>query len=162
MELSRVVSFLRRFAPLEIAESWDNVGLLLEPPACIVDKVVPNRSHDTRESDTWNFQKNYTADTDCQVLLTNDLTEPVMDEAIRLKSNLIVSYHPPLFTPLKNILQDNWKSRIITRCLENKIAVYSPHTSWDHIRGGVNDWLAKAFIDHPFQVEFIKKFDKNY
>lgn len=38
----------------------------------------------------------------------------------------------------------SWKQRIITTCLENRIALYSPHTAWDCIRGGVNDWLARS------------------
>jgi len=38
-----------------------------------------------------------------------------------------------------------FQERIIATCLENKIAVYSPHTSFDAVSGGVNDWLASAF-----------------
>lgn len=38
----------------------------------------------------------------------------------------------------------SWKERIVTTCLENRIALYSPHTAWDCIRGGVNDWLARS------------------
>lgn len=37
-----------------------------------------------------------------------------------------------------------WKERIVSQCLEKRIALYSPHTSWDAVRGGVNDWLAKS------------------
>lgn len=37
------------------------------------------------------------------------------------------------------------KQRIVAKCLENRIALYSPHTSFDSIYGGVNDWLAAAF-----------------
>ncbi|XP_022672881.1 NIF3-like protein 1 isoform X1 [Varroa destructor] len=129
MELSKVVGFLRRFAPIELAETWDNVGLLLEPTVCRVQKV----------------------------LLTNDLTESVVDEAVNSKANLIVSYHPLIFFPVKRICQDTWKSRIIVRCLENRIAVYSPHTSWDHVHGGVNDWLAKAFNQHPLKIDDIQQ-----
>lgn len=38
----------------------------------------------------------------------------------------------------------SWKSRIVSVCLENRIALYSPHTSWDKTRGAIGDWLARA------------------
>lgn len=64
-----------------------------------------------------------------------------MKEAITHNSDLIISYHPPIFAPLKRITQKSWKERIITMCLENRIALYSPHTAWDSIANGINDWL---------------------
>lgn len=79
-----------------------------------------------------------------KILLTNDLTEPVMAEAIDKKVDLIISYHPPIFKPLTRITQSNWKERIVAACLGNSIALYSPHTAWDKVLGGVNDWLAKT------------------
>ncbi|XP_071553509.1 NIF3-like protein 1 isoform X2 [Temnothorax nylanderi] len=118
MPLKDIVSAMNKFADTSLAASWDNVGLLVEPTE---PKIV---SH---------------------ILLTNDLTEDVMDEAIRLKTDLIVTYHPLIFAPLKSITTASWKERIVARCLENKIAVFSPHTSFDSVKGGVNDWLAEAF-----------------
>lgn len=79
-----------------------------------------------------------------KILLTNDLTENVMSEAMARGSDMIISYHPPIFAPLKRITQKSWKERIVSICLENKIALYSPHTSWDSVTNGVNDWLASA------------------
>lgn len=113
--LQHVIQELTAFAPLELAEKWDNVGLLIEPSSrhMVIEKV----------------------------LLTNDLTERVMEEAKEKMVNMIVSYHPPVFAPLKRITQSNWKERIVSQCLENKIALFSPHTSWDAVFGGVNDWL---------------------
>lgn len=67
-----------------------------------------------------------------------------MYEAIRKNSNLIISYHPPIFAGMKRITQKTWKERIVALCLENKIALFSPHTSWDSVRNGVNDWLIEA------------------
>ncbi|KAG7211380.1 hypothetical protein KM043_010669 [Ampulex compressa] len=67
------------------------------------------------------------------------------NEAIDLKSDLIVTYHPLIFTPLKRVTTSSWKERIVAKCLENRIAVYSPHTSFDSVRHGVNDWLVSAF-----------------
>lgn len=94
-----------------------------------------------------------------------------MKEALDWNADLIISYHPPIFAPLKRITQryylllnaqkswlnllsvifffifknSNWKERIVSQLLENNIALYSPHTAWDSINGGVNDWLSKSF-----------------
>ncbi|KAG8036211.1 hypothetical protein G9C98_004791 [Cotesia typhae] len=98
LPLQKVIQALNNFADKSLAASWDNVGLLIEP------------------SEPKNVSR---------ILLTNDLTERVMQEAIDHKTDLI--------------------ERIALKCIENKIALYSPHTSFDSIRGGVNDWLAGAF-----------------
>ena len=42
-------------------------------------------------------------------MLTNDLTEDVLEECVEKKADLIVSYHPPIFRPLKRLTQENWK-----------------------------------------------------
>lgn len=78
MPLVEVVKKLKEYAPLDLAEPWDNVGLLIEPS----------------EGATVNT-----------VLLTIDLTEDVVDEAIENKARLIISYHPNIFKPLKAISQ---------------------------------------------------------
>lgn len=117
--LAHVVATLDTFAPLHLAEPWDNVGLLIEPPS-----PRPIRT----------------------ILLTNDLTERVMQEALEARTDLIISYHPPIFKSLTRITQSNWKERIVARCLSSQIALYSPHTAWDSVQGGVNDWLAQ-FLD---------------
>lgn len=118
MELSEVVSCLKKYAPLSLAESWDNVGLLVEPSM---------ESHLVKS-----------------IFLTNDLTEDVMGEAIKRKADMIISYHPPIFTPFKSLTRTSWKERIILRAIENKIAIYSPHTTFDSVKGGINDWLASG------------------
>lgn len=114
MDLKEVLQVLEQLAPLSLAESWDNVGLLVEPSK-------------RREIKT--------------VLLTNDLTEAVMEEAEAMTCDLIISYHPPLFQSFKRLVQKDWKQRLAVRAVEAGIAVFSPHTSWDSVRGGVNDWL---------------------
>ncbi|XP_050979496.1 NIF3-like protein 1 [Labeo rohita] len=114
MDLKGVLEVLEQLAPLSLAESWDNVGLLVEPS-------------EPRPIET--------------ILLTNDLTAAVMDEAVAMSCDLIVSYHPPLFRPFKRLLQKDWKQRLAVRAVEAGVAVFSPHTSWDSVEGGVNDWL---------------------
>lgn len=116
--LKSVVARLNDLAPLALAESWDNVGLLVEPST---PKLVR------------------------KMLLTNDLTEPVLDEAVSQSIDLIYAYHPPIFASLKRITAATWKERIVAKCLEHRIAIYSPHTCLDALKGGVNDWLVQAF-----------------
>lgn len=82
LTIKTAVDVFEKLAPLSLAESWDNVGLLVEP---------------TRLK---NIRK---------ILVTNDLTEPVMQEAISSSVNLIYSYHPPIFAPLKRVTASNWK-----------------------------------------------------
>lgn len=119
--LQATVQELEKFAPLALAEKWDNVGLLIEP------------------CEKKNIKK---------IMLTNDLTEGVMREAISSSADLIISYHPPIFAPLKKITQNSWKERIVSLCLNKSIALYSPHTAWDAVTNGTNDWLAAALPCH--------------
>merc|ERR1719158_102010 len=82
-----------------------------------------------------------------KIVLTNDLTEEVMKECVEKKTDMIMSYHPPIFKPLTRLTTSSWKERVIISCLKNRIALYSPHTSFDALDGGVNDWLLKPFGD---------------
>ena len=117
MDLKEVVTRLNGFAPLHLAENWDNVGLLVEP----------SQPHSVKS-----------------ILLTNDLTERVAQEAVDKEVNLVISYHPPIFAPLKRLTSSKFKERIIVKMIENRIAVYSPHTAFDAVKNGVNDWLASG------------------
>jgi len=118
MDLKKVVNVLQNFAPTSYAGSWDNVGLLIEP----LDNKTINK-----------------------ILVTNDLTEPVMEEAITEAADMIISYHPPIFRPLKRLTSKNWKERVVLRCVQHNIALYSPHTSWDAVQNGINEWLLQPF-----------------
>ena len=80
-----------------------------------------------------------------RILVTNDLSEEVFEEAISKNINLIITYHPAIFVPLKRLTQAEWKQRSIVKCIEKSIAVYSPHTTWDSIDGGINDSILLAF-----------------
>lgn len=117
MDLKTVLEVLEQLAPLSLAESWDNVGLLVEP-----SKQRPVKT----------------------ILLTNDLTADVMDEAEAMTCDLIISYHPPLFRPFKRLVQKDWKQQLAIRAIESGIAVFSPHTSWDSVKDGLNDWLIEG------------------
>lgn len=128
MKLEEVLEVMEQLAPLSLAESWDNVGLLVEP-----SKTRPIKS----------------------ILLTNDLTDAVMEEAEMMGCDLIISYHPPLFRPIKRLVQRDWKQRLAVRAIESGIAVFSPHTSWDSVKGGVNDWLVGGLGKRSLSMETV-------
>lgn len=77
------------------------------------------------------------------VLVTLDVNEAVIDEAIRKGANLIIAHHPPIFRPLKSLLTDTPQGSMIEKCIKNNIAVYAAHTNLDVAPGGVNDMLAE-------------------
>ncbi len=120
MDLKLVVKSLQYYGKPHTACDWDNTGLLVEPSGKLLVK---------------------------KILLTCDLTEPVFTEALAKSINLIISYHPAISyqTPLKRLTQSNWEERSIVKCIENRIAVFSPHTTWDNKDGGINDWIMQAF-----------------
>lgn len=103
-------------APAWLAESWDNVGLLLGD-----------------------------CDAPCgRVLVSVDWSAAVLEEALALGVDAVVSYHPPIFTPLKRISSLDPAQRIILDAAQAGIALLSPHTALDAVKGGVNDWLAEG------------------
>src|SRR6056297_3549889 len=76
-------------------------------------------------------------------LLALDISKKVVEEAIKIGSNLIVSHHPFFFKPIKQLLTDNDKTEIIKLLLQHEITVYSSHTPIDKIGGGMNDYFCK-------------------
>ncbi|KAF2074034.1 hypothetical protein CYY_004648 [Polysphondylium violaceum] len=121
MKCKNVLSLLNQKVPLSLAEKWDNVGLLVEPS-------------NTDELEVSN------------IFLTNDLTEPVLQEAIEKKANFIISYHPPLFNQFKTVNQKSVSQRIAIKAIENRIPIYSPHSALDSVQGGINDWIANGLL----------------
>ncbi len=109
-----IMDAMQAIAPLEYAEEWDNVGLLLGK------RDAPAR----------------------RVMLTIDLTEDVMAEAIQKSTQAVISYHPVLFKATKRITDQDPMGRLLLLALHHDMAVYSPHTALDAIAGGVTDWLA--------------------
>ncbi|MCH2143919.1 MAG: Nif3-like dinuclear metal center hexameric protein [Phycisphaerales bacterium] len=108
---------LEEIAPLRHAESWDNTGELISGVTSKVERV----------------------------LLTIDLTEPVLAEAIDANVDSVIAYHPPIFSPLQRIDAGTPTGRITLGAIRAGLHVYSPHTALDATPGGVNDWLADCF-----------------
>jgi len=119
MTVGDLAAAMERVAPVSLAESWDNVGLLLG-----------SRGDELRGP----------------VLLTIDVTEAVLDEAIGLGCSAIVSYHPPIFTAIKQVCDDTRGGRVLLRAARAGLAVYSPHTALDAAAGGMTDWLADMVL----------------
>jgi len=117
MKLDELLTAFRAVAPEHLAEGWDKVGL-------------------------------HVGSADQQVakgLLCIDLTHAVIDEALANGCQLIVAYHPPIFRPLERLTDDGpWSQTRVVRCVREGLAVYSPHTALDAVRGGMNDWLCEG------------------
>ncbi|WP_107924550.1 Nif3-like dinuclear metal center hexameric protein [Lysinibacillus parviboronicapiens] len=79
-----------------------------------------------------------------KVLVTLDVNEAVVDEAISQGCELIIAHHPPIFRRLANIRTDNPAGQLYEKLIKHDIAVYAAHTNLDVANGGVNDLLANA------------------
>src|SRR5690625_2017901 len=108
-----IFNWIETWAPLTLAYDWDNVGLQIG-------------------SKTNNVKK---------ILVTLDVSEAVVDEAIEKQVNLIISHHPLLFKPLTQVDVNKPKGRIVQKLLQHDITVYSAHTNLDIANGGINDML---------------------
>ena len=112
-----VVAYLEEFAPPELAEDWDNVGLLLGHSRAPVSKILT-----------------------C-LTLTPDVAAEAMESAVQL----VVSHHPVLFRGTKQVTDRTSEGRMLLSLIENGVAVFSPHTSFDSAAGGINQQLAESF-----------------
>ncbi|MBO4898131.1 MAG: Nif3-like dinuclear metal center hexameric protein [Clostridia bacterium] len=114
MKISDVLLRLENYAPIPLAEEYDNVGLMVG------------------DADT-SFKA---------ALLTLDVDINVAEEAKKCGANLIISHHPLIFSPLKRITSDTAEGQCLLYLIKNNIAVYSAHTNLDSAAGGLNDLLA--------------------
>ena len=114
MKVGVITSFLEKWAPLSLQESYDNAGLLLG-------------------------QSNW----ECTgVLCCLDVTETVLAEAKRKNCNLIVAHHPLIFGGLKRINGSHATEQIVIEAIKNDIAIYAIHTNLDNVLDGVNGKIA--------------------
>lgn len=115
MKIKSLIKKLEKNFPKNIAESWDNVGLLVGNESREITKV--------------------------QVSL--DATEEVIDHAIEVGANLIITHHPIIFSGIKNVTSKNLMGRKLLKLIENKIAVYSMHTNLDSAESGLNQYICE-------------------
>ena len=115
MKLTDLCSFLDSAVPLSFQESYDNSGLQVGAP-----------------------QKEISS-----ALLSLDITEEVLEEAISAGDDVIITHHPLIFTPLKRISGSSMTERILMKAIEKGIAVYSSHTNLDIFNNGVSRKIAQ-------------------
>ena len=110
-----LVELLEELMPSNLAEDWDNVGLMLGRKGKTVKRI----------------------------LLALDLSKEVVEQAVAQKIDLIITHHPAIFKKLKRVVDNDWQQDLLLTLAENGIAVYSAHTNLDCVSTGVNDVLAK-------------------
>ncbi len=113
MTIKEVANIIEELAPLAYAEDFDNVGLLVG-----------------------DYQTTVTG-----VLVTLDTLEDTVDEAIASGCNLIVSFHPIIFSGLKKINGANYVERVVLKAIQNNIAIYATHTALDNSILGVSEGI---------------------
>jgi dinuclear metal center YbgI/SA1388 family protein len=115
MKLKDLCSYLDSAVPLSFQEGYDNSGLQVGSPESEISSV----------------------------LLTLDVTEDVIQEAIGLNCNIVVSHHPLIFHPLRSITGKSFTERIILTAIKNDIAIYSAHTNLDVSGASVSRKMAE-------------------
>ncbi|MFL9845942.1 Nif3-like dinuclear metal center hexameric protein [Flavobacterium rhizosphaerae] len=116
MKLHEIITLLEKMAPTAYAEDFDNVGLL-----------AGNRR-----------------DTVTGILVCHDALEAVIDEAIAKNCNLVVCFHPILFSGIKKITGKNYVERALIKAIKHDIAIYAVHTALDNHKNGVNKIICNA------------------
>ncbi|MFK7953688.1 MAG: Nif3-like dinuclear metal center hexameric protein [Ekhidna sp.] len=114
MNIKEITTFLEQWAPTSLQESYDNSGLLLG-----------EMNQSTK-----------------QALITLDITEEVIDEAIDSNSDFIIAHHPFIFSGIKKIGNSHWIDRCIRKAIKHDIAIYAIHTNLDNVHTGVNKKIA--------------------
>lgn len=110
MTVAEVGKLLDTLAPLHYAEDFDNVGLLVGNPESKITGI----------------------------LVTLDTLEEVIDEAVQHNCNLVVSFHPIIFSGLKKLVGKTYVERVVIKAITHNIAIFSPHTALDNSILGVN------------------------
>lgn len=116
MTVAQVLELVNGIAPFDLAEPWDNVGLLAGRPDMRVDAVL------------------------CAL----DMSHEVLEEAVRMGAQLVVTHHPILFRGRKNLCESDAEGRLLCALVRSGIAMIAAHTNYDNAAPGVNDALAAA------------------
>lgn len=112
----QILMLIDQIAPFELAEAWDNVGLLAGNPDAEVDTVL------------------------CAL----DMSMDVLSEAKRRGAQLVLTHHPILFRGRKNLAETDGEGRLLCALVRSGIAMIAAHTNFDNANPGVNDALAAA------------------
>lgn len=115
MKCSDLINELENFAPIYLAESWDNPGLIVGDTENDINKV----------------------------LVALDVTDEVVDESISVGADIIITHHPMLFSAVKKITNETSIGARLRKLIKNDIAHFALHTNLDIAFGGTNDELAR-------------------
>jgi len=134
MRLKEITRYIESVAPLAFQESYDNAGLIIGQP----DDEISG------------------------ILITLDVTEDILDEAIRKNLNLIIAHHPIIFSGIKKLNGKNYIERCIAKAIKNDIAIYAAHTNLDSVFGGVNSKICEKLVLQNCRIlaptpSFLKK-----
>lgn len=129
MIIKEVTNVLEALAPLENAEDFDNVGLLV---GNAFDEVSG-------------------------ILITLDTLEEVVEEAVAKNCNLIISFHPIIFSGLKRLNGSTYVERAVISAIRNKVAIYSMHTALDNSNLGVNAKICEVLAIQDPRILIPKK-----
>jgi len=114
--IDEVIQYLETIAPLHLQENYDNSGLLIG----MTEEEIRG------------------------VLICLDCTEEVLEEAIRLDCNMVISHHPAIFYGMKRFTGSNPTERIVRMAIKNDLSLYAIHTNLDNVlSSGVNERIAK-------------------
>ncbi len=115
ISLDKICDFLNQFAPLELAEDWDNVGLLVGDRSAEVSRIM--------------------------TCLT--VTPESVEEAIAGQADLIVTHHPLPFQPIRKLTNESTPTKLLLELIRAGIAIYSPHTGFDSSKSGINQMICQ-------------------
>ena len=110
MIIRDITNYIEELAPLNYAEDFDNVGLLVGNYSTSVSGI----------------------------LVTLDTLEETVEEAIAKNCNLIISFHPIIFGGLKKLNGNSYVERVVLKAIKNDIAIYATHTALDNSKNGVS------------------------
>lgn len=134
-KVQTIMQIIENLAPKKYALEMDNVGLQVGDPNNEINKI----------------------------LVALNVSNEVVDEAIKKGSNMIVSHHPLIFNKLSSVRNDLYIGEVIHKLIKNDINVYCAHTNLDIAPGGVNDVLAKELkleSVKPLQITNYDSFKK--
>ena len=116
MQIKQIISNLESIFPLQYADTFDNVGLIIGDEKNIAKKA----------------------------LIALDVTKQVLDEAISIDCNFIISYHPVLFNSIKRINNSDIMQSLYIKAIKNNISIYSIHTALDNSYHSSDSWVSDA------------------
>ena len=115
MHIDEITGVIEDFAPLALQESYDNAGLLVGDREQIVEGV----------------------------LLCLDVTEDVLDEAVKKGAGLVIAHHPVIFGGIKKLTGASFTERVVLKAVRENISIYAAHTNIDSVWGGVNSRISE-------------------